>query len=209
MKNLPRPSINRLCDLYRLLKKQSQEGQTRISSSKISQRLGVGAHNIRKDISYLGDIGNSGGGYNVEHLKSILSQKLGLDKERLVCIVGLGQLGTALLNVLQNHENGFRVIAGFDSNVNKIETLRTSADVFPSYNMTEIIQRMNIELAVLTVPTEAAQDVTVKLVNAGIKGIVNFTQALIQPPSPQVFVRNIDLFGEFTILTALMTVNKE
>jgi len=207
MKNLPNPSISRLCNLYRLLKKLSQEGQTRISSSKISQRLGVGAHNIRKDISYLGDIGNSGGGYNVEHLKGILSQKLGLDKERFACVVGLGQLGTALLNVLQNHDNGFRVVAGFDSNVNKIETLRTSADVFPSYNMIEIIQRMNIELAVLTVPTEAAQDVTVKLVNAGIKGIVNFTQAFLQPPSPDVFVRNVDLFGEFTVLSALTTIH--
>ncbi|MBN2412037.1 redox-sensing transcriptional repressor Rex [candidate division KSB1 bacterium] len=200
---IPKPAVNRLCMLYRFLHRLENEGFTTISSSKIAEQLGLGSHNIRKDIGYLGEIGITGSGYDIAKLKTHISQKLGFDRAKKACVVGLGRLGSAIMNFEKFEINGYMIVAGFDSNINVLETIKTNIDVYPAYLIPDIVQRLEIELAVITVPESAAQSVAEKLIEGGIKGIVNFTPFVIKPTRKKIPIRNIDVIGEFDILSAL------
>ncbi len=193
--------------LYRFLQKLEKEGFTTISSTKIAEQLGLGSHNIRKDIGYLGEIGITGSGYDIGKLLTHISKKLGFDREKKACVVGLGRLGSAIMNFDKFILNGYQIVAGFDSNINVLETLKTNIDVYPAYLIPDIVKRLEIELAVITVPESAAQGVSEKLVEGGIKGIVNFTPFVIKPTRKNVYIRNIDVIGEFDILSALANLS--
>jgi redox-sensing transcriptional repressor len=201
-KQIPAASIERLCGIYHVLEEMEASGIDMVSSIEIGKRLGAASHNIRKDISYFGEIGNCRAGYSVRKLKSHLSNKLGLSKGKKACVVGLGRLGTAILNYGYLSQHGFAIAAGFDSNINKIETINTDIPLFPAHEIAFVVRRKGIELAALTVPAQATRETVDRLVEGGIKGIVNFTPAVVKP-AKDVFVRNIDLVGEFRTLSAL------
>ena len=205
---IPKPAISRLCLIFRVLDEMIQSGMGTVSSAQLAERLSMNSHNVRKDISYLGDIGNLGAGYDVIKLKKAIAAVLGLDKSRNACVIGLGRLGTAILNFEQFQPKGYKIVAGFDSNINKIETLRTSVALYPSYMIEEIIRRFDVDLAILAVPETAAQKVTDQLVKGGIKGIVNLTPAIIKPHKQDVFVSNLSIVGHFNYLSALITLNE-
>jgi redox-sensing transcriptional repressor len=131
-----------------------------------------------------------------------------LSKGKKACIVGLGRLGTAILNYGQLGPHGFDIVAGFDSNINKIETISTDIPLFPAHEIALVVKRKGIELAALTVPAQATEETVDKLIEGGIKGIVNFTPAVIRP-AKNVFVRNIDLVGEFRTLSALSALDRD
>ena len=204
---IPKPAINRLCILYRFLQKLENEGLTTISSSKLAEHLGLGSHNIRKDIGYLGEIGITGSGYDIVKLKNHISRKMGFDRGKKACVVGLGRLGSAIMNFNKFEKDDYQIIAGFDSNINVLETIKTNIDVYPAYLIPEIVKRFKIELAVVTVPASAAQEVAEKLIQGGIKGIVNFTPFVIKPTRKNVYIRNIDVICEFDILSALSNLS--
>ena len=206
IKQIPPASIERLCAVYHVLEELEVGGIDTVSSIEIGKRLGAASHNIRKDISYFGEIGNCRAGYSVRKLKSHLSNKLGLNKGKKACVVGLGRLGTAILNYGHLGQHGFAIVAGFDSNINKIETINTEIPLFPAHEIALVVRRKGIELAALTVPAKATQEIVDKLIEGGIKGVVNFTPAVIKP-SKNVFVRNIDLVGEFRNLSAMSTLS--
>jgi len=169
--------------------------------------LGLGSHNIRKDIGFLGEIGITGSGYDILKLKNHISQKMGFDRGKKACVVGLGRMGSAIINFDKFEYNGYQIIAGFDSNINVLETIRTNIDVYPAYLIPDIVKRYEIELAVVTVPESAAQSVAEKLIKGGIKGIVNFTPFVIKPTQKNVYIRNIDVICEFDILSALANLS--
>ncbi|MGB7566733.1 MAG: redox-sensing transcriptional repressor Rex [Chitinivibrionales bacterium] len=204
-KQIPTATIERLCAVYHVLEELEAIGINTVSSIEIGKRLGSASHNIRKDISYFGEIGNCKAGYDVRKLKGHLSNKLGLRGEKKACVVGLGRLGTAILNYGQLAPHGFVIVAGFDSNINKIETISTYIPLYPAHEIALVVKRKGIELAALTVPAQATEETVSKLIEGGIRGIVNFTPAVIKP-AKNVFVRNIDLVGEFRILSALSTL---
>ena len=193
--------------LYRFLQKLENEGFTTISSSKIAEQLGLGSHNIRKDIGYLGEIGITGSGYDIKKLKNHISTNLGLDRGKKACVVGLGRLGSAIMNFDKFEFNDYQIVAGFDSNINVLETIKTNIDVYPAYLIPDIVKRFEIELAVITVPESAAQSVSEKLIKGGIKGIVNFTPFVIKPTRKNVYIRNIDVICEFDILSVLANLS--
>ncbi len=205
---VPKPAVARLSMLYRFLEELEKQGIQSISSSKIAAQLGLGSHNIRKDIGYLGEIGNTGSGYDVKRLKDHISSHLGFDHERHACVVGLGRLGSAIMNFDNFIVNGYRIVAGFDSNINVLETIKTDIDVYPSHAIEDIVKQKNIELAVLTVPVASAQEVTDKLLQGGIQGIVNFTPGYLKVYDYPVYVSNIDVVGAFDELIALSTLNR-
>ena len=157
---IPKPTISRLCLLYRFLDEMTAEGVTSISSSQIGERLGLNSHNVRKDIGYLGDVGTLGAGYDVARLKQAIADSLGLNVPHNACVVGLGRLGMAILSFDLFAQHGYTIVAGFDSNINKLETMRTEIDVFPSYMIPDVVRRRGIELAVLAVPAGVAQKVS-------------------------------------------------
>jgi redox-sensing transcriptional repressor len=142
----------------------------------------------------------AGGGYDPARLAPLIRDALGLNRKRRCCVVGLGRLGSAFLH-MEMPEADFELAAGFDTNVNRVEILKSPAPLFPAYKMGEVVSRLGIELALLCVPAASAQDAADSLVNAGIRGILNFAPAVLKVPAG-VTVHNvyvIDALRELTI----------
>jgi redox-sensing transcriptional repressor len=209
MKNpIPNPSIERLCLMYHLLEQMEENGIQKISSAELGRNLCVNANSIRKDISYLGEIGNCRAGYYIKNLREFISVKLQINRKRKSCIVGLGRLGTAILEYDRLAKNGFGIVAGFDSNINKIETIQTKVPLFPASEIAAKVRQEGIDLGVLAVPATAARDSAKRLIEGGIVGIVNFSPIVLKPEKG-IFIRNIDLVGEMRIVSILSTLSKE
>jgi redox-sensing transcriptional repressor len=202
--NVPHPSLTRLLAIYRLLEQMEHENVKSVSSSELGRVLGFKADSIRKDVSYLGEVGNFGGGYEVLKLKEHIGTNLGLDRKRKACVVGLGRLGTAILNYDDLGENGFLVVAGFDSSINKLETITTSVELFPAHEISEVVKKKGIEIGVIAVPSKAAQETADRLIDGGIRGIINFSPTALKPKN-NVMIRNLDLVGECMILSTLLS----
>ncbi|MBN1501722.1 MAG: redox-sensing transcriptional repressor Rex [Spirochaetes bacterium] len=206
---IPKPSLSRICMVYNLLGELENEGVTLISSNEIGARLGLGAHSIRKDFSFLTEIGNSGAKYDVSNLRAHIGRELKINRKRKACIAGLGRLGSAILNYDMFSHSGYEIVAGFDSNINIIETLKTNIRLFPAYQIPDIVKNEGIELAVIAVPADAAQLTAERLITGGIRGIVNFSPSVIKINSDSVFISNIDVVKEFQVLSAFMGLNEE
>jgi redox-sensing transcriptional repressor len=174
-----------------------------VSSHELGDRLGVGAHNIRKDVGNISSSCSGRGGYDVERLKGIIAGRFGLDCEYKACVAGLGRLGRALLRDGQDIFKELKIVAGFDSDVNLVETISAGVPVYPSYEITDTVKRLGVEVAVLAVPDASAQECAGRLVRGGVRGIMNFTSERIKAGAG-VTVRNVDLAGEFRVLSALM-----
>jgi redox-sensing transcriptional repressor len=180
-----------------------------ITSGGIEALTGWASHTIRKDISCLGDgpdgrpSWGSSAGYDPAVLGPVIRRALGLDRCRRFCVVGLGRLGSAYLNLQPSELDEFELAAGFDTSVNRVEILKSRAPLYPSFKMAEVIQRQGIEIALLCVPAEAAQGAAEKLSQAGIRGILNFAPATLKLP-PEITVRNVYVADELRGLAAAM-----
>ncbi|MDD5673990.1 MAG: redox-sensing transcriptional repressor Rex [Chitinivibrionales bacterium] len=206
LKSLSPSSIQRLCAIYGLLESLHQENQVTVSSFELGDKLGIEAHNIRKDISCLGEIGTTGSGYDVIKLHRFIGELLGLRSIHKVCVVGLGRLGSALLYNDNFGLSGYPIVAGFDTNVNRLETLQTSIPVFPAYELETLCARLALDYALLTVPASAATAMCDRLIAAGIRGIINFTPIALTTAAPGVVIRNVDLLTDFRIIAAQTAV---
>ena len=204
---IPKPTVSRLCKIYSLLEELEEKGDVNVSSKAIGERIGVGSHSVRKDISCLGEIGTVGSGYEIQKLKTHIGKKLGLNVERKACVVGLGKLGRAILQHEKLFSSNFKIVAGFDANINLLETIVTDIPVYPSCDIVETIRRNAVELAIITVPSHAAREIAERLIEGGIKGIINLSSATLSTAANEsVFVSNIDMVGEFRFLSALFTL---
>ncbi len=206
--SIPRPAVLRLSQLYGMLEEAASRGDVSISSRQIGERLGVEPHNVRKDISHIGEVGTSGSGYDIGKLKTHIGTRFGFGRSRKACIAGLGSIGAALLNAGFHFMREYSIVAGFDSSINRLETIKTEVPVYPSREIAEVVRRSGIELAVITVPAQEAPEIARRLVDGGIRGIVNFTPAVLDTPEG-VFVSTIDLASEFRYLSALITMSSD
>ncbi|MCK5707832.1 MAG: redox-sensing transcriptional repressor Rex [Candidatus Aureabacteria bacterium] len=184
-------TIERICRVFGYLDVLEKRGVDFISSRDLALGVGATEYTIRKDISLLNITSYTRKGYKVEHLKKELGKRLHLDQKRKACIVGLGRLGAALLDYERFKEDGFEIVAGFDSNINKLERIRTDIEVFPVTNMEDIIKQKSIELGIIAVPEVGAQVVVDRLISSGIKGILNFSNTKIIVPKNIIYL-NID-----------------
>ena len=207
MANLSEPAKERLLQLLRLFEKQVQAGDSLpLSSARVQQLTGWSRETIRKDISSLnlalGGLEGAGGsaGYDPETLLPLIKKALGLEKRRKFCVVGLGRLGSAYLNFAPPELAGFELAAGFDTNVNRTEILKSPAPLYPAYKMAEVISRFAIEIGLLCVPAGAAQNSAERLAAAGIRGILNFAPVHITVP-PGIAVRNVYFADELRALS--------
>lgn len=198
MPTLPEPTIERLLHLTRVLDACAVKI---ITSSEIEALTGWSSYTIRKDISYLSGELSSGAGYSVNALRAAVDAALGLGVRRSCCVVGLGRLGSAYLNFPGFAQDGFDLVAGFDSSVNRIEILRSPVPLYPAFKMGEVISRFGIQIALLCVPPEAAQPVADRLVAAGILGIINYAPVVLQAP-PGLIVRNVYFVDELRAVAA-------
>jgi redox-sensing transcriptional repressor len=205
---IPVAARERLLRLMRILEKSAGAP---VTSAQVEQMTGWPSHTIRKDISFLGDgehaVGGSNG-YTPAALVPAIKKALGLDRRRRFCVVGLGRLGSAYLNAQSFDfgpagEEGFELAAGFDTNVNRVEILKSPAPLYPAYKMGEVIRRFSIEMALLCVPPDAAQGTAEKLAAAGVRGVVNFAPVVLRLP-PDVAVRNVYVADELRELAIRM-----
>ena len=211
---LPFPTIHRLCLQYRLLEHIGggdgpEDHPIRvISSAQLGRHLGVTADTIRKDISLLGNVESTAAGYSVKDLKRLIAEELGLETRRRACVVGLSDLGAGLLDNPGSFLSGIEVVAGFDGDINRIERMRVSLPLYPAYDIPEVVKKEKVELAALTVEGSIAQKMTDRLVQGGIRGIVNFSPVVLSVPE-KVFVRNTYVLEEFRILSSYINLSEE
>ena len=201
-KNLPLPTIERLCAIYGLLDGYIDAGKERISSNELGLNIGESAHTVRKDFSCLpaGEVSSSG--YNPVQLKSSIGEILGLKLKRSACIAGLGRLGQAILAYPGFSGEGIDIRAGFDSDTNKLEILKARVPLLPSWGITDFVAAQKIELGIIAVPSDQAQTTADRLVEGGIQGIVNFTSPVRVPE--HIRVRQISVLDELRILAGLI-----
>jgi len=207
-KPIPQPAIIRLCSICQLLSCLEKEGVKRVSSAELEEKTGVPSHTIRKDISFIGEAGSTRRGYEVVMLKQRILNSLGLDRERKACIVGLGRIGSSIMQWPLFTGGEFRIVAGFDSDINKVETIKTAISVFPSHEIPEVVRRMGIELGIIAVPPGRAREVADRLMEAGVKGIVNFAPTVIASRENGCVVRNMDIGAELRIISAITDMRK-
>jgi redox-sensing transcriptional repressor len=197
MNNIPFPTKRRLVLLERLLAHCTDET---ITSQEISHLTGWSTSVIRRDIALLKINCGAPNGYKTKILRDFLGKLFCEKKESLgCCIVGLGRMGQVLLETPELFDSPFKIVAGFDSSVNKTEVLSSSFPLHPTTLMKKIIREEKIEYAILTVSSEEAQGMTNDLVDCGIRGIVNYTPRVLKVP-PKVSVENVSLLTALEIL---------
>lgn len=189
---IPKATAKRLPLYYRFLQNLYQSGKQRVSSAELSEAVKVDSATIRRDFSYFGALGKKGYGYNVQYLLSFFRKTLNQDEMTKVALIGVGNLGTALLQYNFTKNNNTKIVMAFDTNKEKIGS---KIGEVPIYNVAELEERLSnedIPVVILTVPAHAAQQVTDRLAKTNVKGILNFTPARLTVP-PMMSVHHIDL----------------
>jgi redox-sensing transcriptional repressor len=205
-KNIPEPAIYRLCKIYSLLEGDKTIGS--ISSKEIGDNIGAGSHNIRKDLAYIEGAGITGSGYDAENLKENLKKFLGLNIVRKASLIGLDLYGTGILEQHSQFVNSVKIVAGFDSNINRVDTIKTDINVYPIYQLEEIIETEKIEILIVTSLGARINENIEKYIKAGIKGVINLSNSIIKAHE-NIIVRNINFPDEIRYLSALMEQNNK
>ncbi len=191
--SIPAATIERLPLYYRCLDKLSMFEETEVVSSKdLGGKLDIPSTQVRKDLSYYGEFGRRGVGYNVKDLKKSIGEILGVDKKWPALLIGAGNLGRALINYAGFSKMGLKITDIFDNDLNKIGNRVGSIKVKSINDLEETINDKDINLGIVTVPADSAQEVVDQLVDYGIKAIWNFSPTRLYVPD-DIFVRNEDL----------------
>jgi len=196
--DIPRKSIYRLSIYQRCLSKLRENDVDTVSSEALAKAAGVKPTQLRKDLAYFGQFGTRGLGYNVDVLSSTISEVLGHNRLQPVILVGVGNLGSALLRYGGFRKEGFEVVAAFDVNPKRQPDLATP--ILAITAMMEFIQENQVKMAILAVPAVAAQSVTNQMVEAGIQAILNFSPSVLDVPE-HVVVNSVDLAVELENLS--------
>lgn len=199
-RKIPEATVARLPVYLRALAECGDDRMTTISSELLAARAGVNAAQVRKDLSHLGSYGVRGVGYDVAYLIRQIDRQLGLTEDRRVAIIGVGNLGRALLHYHGFSERGFHIVAAFDTDPAKIG-LQVGGCVIRSVgDIAAAISELGVAIAVITTPPDAAQDLTDVLVRAGVVSILNFAPTVLAVPD-HVTLRQVDLGIELQILS--------
>ncbi|MGP4073727.1 redox-sensing transcriptional repressor Rex [Piscibacillus sp. B03] len=196
---IPQATAKRLPLYYRHLNLLHNQGKMRISSRELSELIKVDSATIRKDFSYFGELGRKGYGYDIAHLIQFFRKLLDQDEVASVALVGVGNLGTALLHYNFMKKGNTHVEVAFDTNHSKIGSEISEVPIYHVDDLETEIKRRGIKVAILTVPARVSQQVTDRLVDCGIEGILNFTPSRLTVPS-HVRVHHIDLSIELQTL---------
>ena len=206
--SIPKATVKRLPLYYRYLRILNNAGKTKVSSTELSEAIQVDSATIRRDFSYFGELGKRGYGYDVEDLMHFFGKILNDDQLTNVALVGVGNLGSALLKVKFHQSNSIRVSCAFDVKEDIVGRIVDGIPVYPLDNMVEQIKLQQIEIAILTLPAQQAQQVVDQLADAGIKGILNFTAARLTAPD-DVIIQSVDLTNELQTLIYFLHHNND
>lgn len=207
-KNISMAVIRRLPKYYRYLADLLSKDIQRISSKELSEIIGFTASQIRQDLNNFGGFGQQGYGYNVEALHREIAKILGLDKKYKAVLIGSGNLGQALTNYTGFRNAGFDIKAVFDANPRMIGLKIRDYEIMDSELIESYVSENEIEIAILCIPKEGAQNVADRLVKSGIKGIWNFAPVDLEVPA-SVIVENVNLTESLFTLSYLMKEGEE
>ncbi|MGI8774963.1 MAG: redox-sensing transcriptional repressor Rex [Actinomycetota bacterium] len=198
---IPEATVARLPVYLRsLLDLAEGRAQMTVSSEDLARMAGVNAAKVRKDLSYLGSYGTRGVGYDVEYLLYQISRELGLTQDWPAVIIGLGNLGRALASYKGFGERGFSIQALFDIDDSTIGQEVAGMTVRHVDDLKEVAAEQEVAIGIIATPPVAAQETAERLVDAGVKSILNFAPAHVNVP-PDVTVRKVDLSIELQILS--------
>ena len=189
--NISDAVIRRLPRYYRQLTDLYNRGIVRTSSHSLGQEMNITASQIRQDFSCFGEFGQQGYGYNVEELRSEIGHILGVDNDHHLIMIGVGNLGRALLNNFPFENTGFTVDASFDVSPEVIDTQINGIPVYSTDELDSYIKRHAVDVVVLTIPQAVAQATANRLIDLGIRGFWNFTNVELSSPNPDVQFENI------------------
>lgn len=205
--HIPRATIQRLAVYVQVLEELQREEIKVISSEGLANACGVNPSQIRKDLAYFGEFGVRGVGYYVQDLLTAIQQSLGIDKTWNVALVGVGNLGRALLRHKVLRQRGFIIVGAFDCDPFKIGEIVADLEVFCTQRLAEKVRELDIEIGIISTPPGRAQRAANYLVESGVKGIVNFAPARIQTPS-HIAVEYVDFIHHLFSLAFNITFNQ-
>ena len=189
--NISDAVIRRLPRYYRQLTDLCARGVVRISSHSLGQEMNITASQIRQDFSCFGEFGQQGYGYNVEELKAEIGHILGVGNDHHLIMIGVGNLGHALLQNFPFSQCGFTVDAAFDVSPAVIGTAVNGVPICSMSELDTFIQSHSVDVVVLTIPQTVAQDTADHLISLGVKGFWNFTNIDLSSQVPDVQFENI------------------
>jgi redox-sensing transcriptional repressor len=184
--------VGRVSLYLRQLESFERQGRTTVSSSQLGAALAINNAQVRKDLAFFGQFGYPGIGYRIEELIGTLRHILGIDRDWPLALVGLGNLGRALLKYRGFRSRGFHIVALFDSDPAKVGQTFDDLTVEPMESLRKVLTTRGVSMAVLSVPAEVAQRVADQLVASGVQGILNFAPVPLNVP-PAVSVVAVDL----------------
>ncbi|MBL7071412.1 MAG: redox-sensing transcriptional repressor Rex [Candidatus Omnitrophica bacterium] len=199
--------LPRILHYLRVIQQLARSNMTTISSEELSKIANISAFQIRKDLANFGKFGQPGTGYDVSNLKRYLLDVIGTKEMCNIGLVGVGNLGSALLNYKGFDEEGLQFVAAFDKEESKIGKLCGNVIVEHINNLKESVQKNNVHIGIIAVSANNAQMVADKLIEAGIFSILNFAPTIVSTPK-EITVRDVDLSNELKALRYFTAVNK-
>ena len=198
--DIPRKSIYRLSIYQRCLERLRENGLETVSSNALAKAAGVKSTQLRKDLAHFGQFGTRGLGYNVEALIEVITGVLGTNSLVPVILVGVGNLGAALLRYSGFVKEGFEISAAFEADPNRAKLVKANVPVMDASVMAQYVNENNVKIAILAVPPETAQEVANNLVQVGVQAFLNFSPTVLKTPDT-VIVNSVDLALELEHLS--------
>jgi len=177
-----------------------QQGTSTISSADMEEKTGINAAQFRKDLSYFGEFGRPGIGYDVAELQRRIARILKVEEAQKVLLVGAGNLGSALVGYPGLRAQNFHIVAVFDNNYNKIGRRLWDLEIQDISRLKEVNAELQARIGIIAVPASAGQEVANQLVDADVRAILNFAPVALKLP-PEVIVRNVDFVLELAVLS--------
>ena len=202
---IPRATAKRLSLYYRIFKRFNSEKIDKANSKQIADAIGIDSATVRRDFSYFGELGRRGYGYDVKKLMNFFADLLHDNSITNVMLVGIGNMGHALLHYRFHERNKMKIVMAFDTDDHP-EVGTTTNDGIPIYGISQInnkLKGVDVKTAILTVPSAKAQEVATVLVEAGVKGILCFSPVHLTVPK-DVVVQYVDLTSELQTLLYFM-----
>lgn len=199
-KKISESTIHRLSLYFRVLSVLEKENIETVSSKELARREKLTPAQVRKDLSFFGSFGTRGLGYPVDELKKQIAEILGLNKQWNVALIGVGNIGSALVGYREFQKQGFNIKLIFDNDQRKIGSNHKGIVVSDIKNLEKELRENNIEIVVIAVPATVAQYIVDDVVKAGIKGILNFASVNLKVPN-NVFLRNENMSMELEYLS--------
>ena len=197
--------IRRLPRYYRYLDDLHLKGSVRISSSVLGEKMGITASQIRQDLSCFGEFGQQGYGYNVDELRREIGRILGVDKSHRIIVVGVGNLGRALIQNFRFNDTGFLLEAAFDVSPALVGTDIAGVPVLDTTELERFVPEHKPDVAVLTVPRAAAQQMADRLIGLGVRGFWNFTNVELSSQAENVRFEDVHFADSLLTLSYRIT----